>query len=222
MGCFRTIGCVTVLAIAAGAGWYFFRDDITRWAGRDAVAVESVEEAGWQPLTPAGARRARTSVARLEQASGQVFENIAPNDLAAYVFMQLAKGAIPQSENPEARVEGDELFVRASVRPRDIGAREALGPLAGVLSERERLEFGGRLEVIRPGLAQFRVSSLRLGTVSVPRPLIPKLVKQIDRGVRPEGITDDGLPLEIPDYITDIRVASGTVTLYRGAPEAQP
>jgi hypothetical protein len=37
-----------------------------------------------------------------------------------------------------------------------------------------------------------------------------------DRGVaRPAGIDDDALPLPLPAYIGDIRVANGKVTLYK-------
>jgi hypothetical protein len=37
----------------------------------------------------------------------------------------------------------------------------------------------------------------------------------LDRGTRPVGVDTDALPLPLPSYIGDIRMANGKVTLYK-------
>ena len=215
MGCFRTIGCAVVLVAALAVSW-FFRDDLLRILDREEPAAVIAVEPVWAPLTLEGAARARDVVARLERRSGRVYENVQPADLSALVFEELSRQSLPPSAaNIEAAAIGNALAIRADVRLSDFGGKEVLGPLASVLDDREQVQFGGVLEVVRPGLAQYRVTSLRIGRLDVPPPLIPRLIRRIGQGTRPEGIADDALPLEIPAHIGDVRVGENTVTLIK-------
>ena len=90
-----------------------------------------------------------------------------------------------------------------------------LGPLAGMLRDREPVEFGGTLDVVQPGLGEYHVKSVRIRDFSIPRPMIPRLIRSAQRGTRPPGIADDALPLQIPPYIADVRMKNGKVTLYK-------
>jgi hypothetical protein len=45
--------------------------------------------------------------------------------------------------------------------------------------------------------------------------MIPQLVSRMTKGERPAGLSADGLPLPIPHYVGDIRVANGKITLYK-------
>ena len=215
MGCFRTIGCAVVLVAALAVGW-IFRDDLMRLLDRDESAAIAIAEPEWAPLTAEGAARAREVVTRLERRSGRVYENVMPADLSALVFEELSRQSLPQSAtNIEAAAIGSSLAIRANVRLSDFGGKEVLGPIATVLNDREQVQFGGVLEVVRPGLAQYRVTALRIGRLDVPPPLIPRLIRRIGHGARPEGIADDALPLEIPPYIGDVRIAGNSVTLIK-------
>jgi hypothetical protein len=40
-------------------------------------------------------------------------------------------------------------------------------------------------------------------------------VHRFIRGTPPAGLSDSGLPLPLPSYIGDIRVANGKITLYK-------
>jgi hypothetical protein len=218
MGClFRMIGIAVLVAVLLVAGW-IYRDDIRRWVGRGSPATAVATEPAWEPLTTAGAARARAIVARLEKRSGRVYENVRPADLSALVFEELSKQALPPSaRDAEATVMGDRLYIRANVKLSDFGGRDALGALGRLLGDREQVQFGGSLGVVRPGLAQYRVEALRIGNLDVPPPLIPKLVRRIDASARPEGLAANALPLEIPAYIADVRIGEGTVTLIKAA-----
>jgi len=106
----------------------------------------------------------------------------------------------------------------ATVRLSELGGAAVLGPLASMLSERDTIRFGGVFEVVRPGLAQFRVQEIRVRDFPVPVRLIPRLLQQTRRGARPEGLSDDGLALTIPPHIGDVRIANGRVTMYKNVP----
>ena len=45
--------------------------------------------------------------------------------------------------------------------------------------------------------------------------MIPRLVREIDRRPRAGGLADNALPLPVPPYVSDIRIANGKVTLYK-------
>jgi hypothetical protein len=169
----------------------------------------------WEPLTREGAERARRALDRLSQPAGPVFTNVAGADVASYVFESLARQLPSSADSVEAAVIGDRLYIRASVRLSDLGGTATLGPLAGMLGERERMQFGGTFHVLRPRLAEFAVKDIKIRDFSVPPTMIPRLLKQVWRGPRPDGLAPDGLPVVIPPYLGDVRIASRVITLYK-------
>jgi hypothetical protein len=219
-GCLRRLGCFVILLLLLGAVAWFTRD---RWyprvrdwrAGAGAPAAPAVV---WEPLTPEGAERARQAVASLDRKSGPAFASTRPGDISAYVFTGVARQLPPSAEDVRAAAIGDRLYVRSVVDLSDFGGGKVLGPLAGFLSERDTVQFGGDFAIVRPGLAEFRVREIRLRELSVPQRLIPRLIAQIRRGGRPEGVADDALPLVVPKHIGDVRVARGRVVLYKTVP----
>jgi hypothetical protein len=214
LGCLRKVGCLVLLAILAAAAW-FSRES---WWPRRAVEADSTatEPAiAWEPITEEGAARARRAVEALGRRSGPVFANIRPGDLASYLYIALSKQLPPSAENVEAAVVGDRVYVRATVALRDFKGVESLGPFASFLGERETMQFGGRFGIIRPGLAQFLIEDVKLREFTVPRAAIPRLLRQIRRGARPEGLAETGLPLEVPTYVGDVRAGKGQVTVYK-------
>ena len=205
----RKLGCVVVIFLAgmAVAIWMYLEGP-----RREA---EMAAAPAWEALTPEGAERARASVQLLSRSTGPVFTNIGGADLASYIFDELSKQLPPSSQNLEAAVIDDRLHVRALVKLSDFGGSGALGPLASMLGDREPVEFGGTLDLVRPGLAQYRVKVLRLRELSVPSRMIPRLLQRVARGSRPPGLADDGLPLEVPAFVADVRIGQGRVTLYK-------
>ena len=179
------------------------------------VTSTAAADTAWEPLTPEGATRARQAIERLGQRSGPVFANLRPGELAAFVFDSLSKQFPPSAENLEAAVVGEQLHVRGTLNLADLGGTQALGPLAGMLGDRERVQFGGTLAMLGTGLAQYHVQLLKLREFSVPERLIPRLLRNINRGARPEGLAEDALPLVVPRYISDVRIGEGRVTVYK-------
>ena len=215
LGCLSRIGCLALLAVLCLAAWLTRDRWLHRVTGRaPAPATGPV----WEALTVERAARARQALEQLNRSDGPVFTNLSGGEVASYVFQSLAKQLPPSADSVEAAIIGDRLYIRASVRLNDLGGTGVLGPLAGVLGDRERMQFGGTFHVLRPALAEFQVKDLRIRDFSVPTTMIPRLLRQIWRGVRPEGLSPDGLPVVIPTYLGDVRIANGTVTLYKTQP----
>jgi len=230
-GCIRRLGCLVIIIIA-GAVWYFFYrpdrgDRATRTEPREALPpltsgsrpasgpVASTAPRGWEALTTERAERGRVAVESLGQRSGPVFANLSAAEAASYIFLVVAKQLPPSAKNAEAMVSGDRLQVRSDVKLSDFGGAASLGPLASLLEDRDSVRLGGTINMIRPGLGEFRLREVKLGKLNVPSPLIPRLTGQIRKGDRVEGTSADGLPMKFPDYISDVRISNGRITLYK-------
>jgi hypothetical protein len=214
-GCLRRLGCLVILLVIAGIWYWYARVQPSRSAaGATATATKT-----WEPLSEANAARGQKAVASLGQRSGPVFANLTGSDAASYIFLAATKGALPPSaQNASAAVLGDRLYVKANIVLSDIGGRKVLGPLANLLSDRDSVKLGGTMNVIHPGLGQFVVQDVKIGTLAIPSALIPALVGQIRRGTVPAGVVQNGFPMPLPNYISDIRIANGRITIYKNTP----
>ncbi|HEU4629524.1 MAG TPA: hypothetical protein VFS08_07245 [Gemmatimonadaceae bacterium] len=217
-GCLRRVGCLVIL-LAVGAGAYLLRD---RWyprlMGGGAVESESVETAVWEPVTEGTTTAGRRKVARLEAPRGPSAVVLQPAELAGYLLGDALRQLSGASDGVGAAVVGDRVYVRAAVRLRDLGG-EALGPLAGMLGDRDTLLLGGTLEIVRPGLGVYHVRDVRVKEFALPAPVIRKLLPRLRGSDQPPGVPDDALAMRVPAEIADVRVAHGQVTLYE---EARP
>ena len=212
----KVVVFLIALLAAIAAGWYL-RAHVMSEPAPVPVATDSAGIV-WEPLSMEGAERARSAVQQLTSNTGPVFANVSAADLASYVYVELARQLPSSAEDVRAAAIGDRVYIKASVRLSELGVADALGPFAGMVSERDTVAFGGTFEVLRPGLAQFRVRDLKVREFSLPPRLIPRILEPIRSGTIPEGVTEDGLPLEIPEHIADVRIASGRVTLYKNVP----
>jgi hypothetical protein len=136
-------------------------------------------------------------------------------DLTAFIFQQLSHQFPESARDVEAMVRGDQLLVRATMNPRDLGDLSQLGPLSKMLGDREQVEFGGTLDIVKLGLAEYRVQTFRIHDFSIPHAMMPRLIKSYSKGARPAGIADDALPLVTPVHIGDVRIRNGQITLYK-------
>jgi hypothetical protein len=211
MGCIARLGCLVMLAILAIFGW-LTRD---RWLHKLTGSSTTTSGPVWEPLSPAAGARGKRKIDDLGNPSGPVFTNLSAGEVASYVFQTAARTIPASADSAEAAVIGDALYVRAVLPVRDIAGTGVLGPLAGLLNDRERLQLGGSFHVIRPGLSEFRVREIKLRDFKVPTGAIPKLLRQITGGARPEGVAADALPVTTPRTLGDVRIANRNVTLYK-------
>jgi hypothetical protein len=214
MGCIARLGCLFLLLVACVVGW-FTRDRWMPQRFRSSAASASSAVAAWQPLTPAAADSAATALNRLSQPRGQVFQTISAASAASYVFGQIARRPPMPQDSVEAMGNGDRISMRASVKLSDLGGLGELGPILGIIRDRERVSLTGTLRMVSPGTAEFQIQEARIRELPLPRSMIKTLARRVARGDRQPGLDEDGVPLPIPRYVGDIRVARGKVTLYK-------
>lgn len=218
MRCLGRMGCLLLVLVVAGALW-LTRDKWWRYLPGSHGTV-AVTEPLWEPLSPEAAARGKRVIDGLNARSGPVFANLKGVEAASYVFERAGAALPAASDSAEAAVIGDALYVRAVVPMKAVAASGALGPFGGLLNEREPLTLGGTFHVIRPGLSEFRVREVKLRDFKVPSGIVPRLVKQLDHGPRPDGVSPDGIPVQTPPALADVRIGNHRVTLYRTSPGA--
>ena len=85
-----------------------------------------------------------------------------------------------------------------------------------LLGSRDSVFLGGTIHMLKPGLGEFLVQHAKIGKLDIPQGLIPKLIAQMKKKGKPiEGIAPNGLPMVMPSYISDVRIANGKITLYK-------
>jgi hypothetical protein len=215
-GFFRRLGCLIIILVILAGAWYWYarvgpRSTTTTTTSGSATSTSS----GWQPLTAADADRGRAAVQSLGSKSGPVFANLTPAEAASYIFTVVARQLPPSAQNAQASIVGDRLYVRSDVDLKDFGGSKALGPIGMLLGERDSVRFGGTINMLKPGLGEFLVQEVKVGHFDVPSALIPRLLTQMKRARQPDGISQNGLPMVMPAYISDVRISNGKITLYK-------
>jgi hypothetical protein len=208
MGCLARLGCLILLVVLGVCAW-FTRSLWIPAKLRPPPAVVST----WQPVTDAGAARTRAALDRLSQARGPVYQTLSAGDIASLAFSEALRTAGGAVDSVAAKIDSDKMVMRASVSTAAIASR--LGPVAGVLRSREHVEMRGTFHMLRPGVGEFEIQEAKIGEVTLPKGMIPRLVQEISGANRPQGIAGDALPLQVPPYVSDIRIANGKVTLYK-------
>lgn len=211
--CLGRLGCLLLLVVA-GALAFLTRD---RWMPR-VLGRSEPAPVTWESVQEPGAQKAGDAVASLGRRGGPAYVTVSAAELAALMVKSTGHRLPSELDSVEAAIDSETVRVRALVTIDDIRGLDALGPLARMLDRQERIEFTGTLGVLRPGLGEFRVSSVKIADLLLPRAAIPKLLARLDASVRPEGVSPDGIAITIPEYIGDIRIANGQVTLYRRTP----
>ena len=218
-GCFRRAGCL-VLIVALVALWYWYakvdRPASTKTSAEvSATTGATLTNTGWEPLTIPDADRGKAAVEGLAQRSGPVFANLTPAEAASYIFLVVAKQLPPSAKNAEAAIRGDRLYVRSEVEMKDFGGTGQLGNIGFLLGSRDSVLLGGTIQMLKPGLGQFLVEEVKIGRLDVPQGLIPRLIGQLKKANTVPGLAPNGLPMVMPSYISDVRIANGKITLYK-------
>lgn len=215
-GCLRAVGCLVVLLVVACAAAWFSRD---WWLAKAGLRPSrQVTAATWEAPADAGARRADAALKRLASPTGPAFANLSPGELLSYLEKEIGR-ALPKSvDSLQASVVGDRLYVRFRIDS-DAVSKDKTGPIA-FLRGHQRIAVGGTLHVIRPGRAELQVKDVSIGSWRIPRGLIPNVLKQF-AGDRPADASSDGIAVATPDYIGDVRIANGRITVYKTVPPKQ-
>jgi hypothetical protein len=225
-GCFRRLGCLVVLLILAIVAW-FNRDKLEaiyrRYAGGEPPAADSspvlAARGGWEPLSEGKAARGRSAVQSLSLAHGPQYVDLTASEAASYIFLEVAKQLPASSTGIMSSIKDDRLYVRADVNLKEIGGAGVLGTLGALLSNRDTVQLGGTINVLKPGSGEFEVKAVRIGAFPIPDPIIPRLISRMRKGKMPPGIADDAFPMKLPEFIGNVRIADGKITVYKTQPK---
>ncbi len=221
-GCFRRLGCLVFLLILAVVAW-FNRDRLEamyrRYAGGPpAIDSSAVIRApgGWENLSTEKAASGKKKVESLGvPKSGPGYVNLTPGEASSFILSSVVKQLPASTQQVTTSVKGDRLYVRGSMDLAELGGASALGPLGAMLGTRDTIQLGGTIKVLSPGSGEFKVQDVKVGAFPIPSALIPKLVGRMRKGTLPDGISAQGIPMKIPAYIGDVRIADGRLTVYK-------
>lgn len=212
MGCLSKIGCLALIVILLVVGF------LGRGLWMPKLRTSSDTAAGtWQPLSQEGAARAQRVLQQLSQDGGPKSVTVPAAELISYIVQQLSSALPESADSVQAAAVNDRLCVRAVVKTSDFADKKTLGPLAMLLGEREPVLMCGVIHIISPGRGELQVKEFKVRELGIPGPAIPRLIKQMSPAQRPEGLSDDGLPLETPAYIGDVAVRNGQVVISKQA-----
>ena len=213
MGCLRKIGCLALIVVLLVVGF------LGRGLWMPKLRKSSSAKAGntWQPLSQEGAARAQRVLQQLSQDGGPPSVTVPPAELVSYIVQQLSSALPESADSVQAAAINDRLCVRAVVKTSDFADKKTMGPLAMVLGEREPVLMCGVIHVISPGKGELQVKEFKVRELAIPGPAIPRLIKQMSPAQRPDGMSDDGLPLETPMYVGDVTVKNGQVVISKTA-----
>lgn len=160
-----------------------------------------------------------SALAPLLRRDGPAFVNLGAGELATALGGALPRQLPKSATRVQLALDGDQLLVRAALDATEIAGDGTLGRLLGTaLSGRDSVQFGGTLTPLRPGMAQYRVESLRLKGIDVPPRLIPLVIGSLRRGARTDGLDDNAFALPLPRVVADLRLANSRLTLYKAVP----
>ena len=234
LGCLSRIGCIVVLAVGGAAAYWLYGDRLPSVLSRAASGAASrVTDAAttaserldskleqsivWARLAPGGTA-GREAMARLSRRNGPAYVSLRAPELAGVLATGMAKVLPPSATRPEVAIVDEQVLMRTVVELRDVAGDGALGGLLGVaLDGRDTLRMAGTLDLVRPGLAEYRVRELRMAGIAVPPRLIPSVLGAIRRAAAAtaDSLPADALPIRLPTAVADVRVANGKVTLYK-------
>jgi hypothetical protein len=215
-GCFRRIGCAVLLLVLGAAGWHWRAKWMPKVKEMVTANAPGATES-WAPVTRAGAARAAERIASLRRPSGPAYVNVNVADFAAYLLGDALATVIALDSVPTAIAQDGTLYLRTRIRLLDVGGKDALGPLARMLHDTEPLLIAGRLELVRDGLAQFRLTEVGVRDLKVPSAGVTRLAARWRTGPLPDGVAPEALPVILPGHVADLRIANGRVTLYKAA-----
>jgi hypothetical protein len=202
-----------MLLIGVAAAWWY-REPLGRlvahWVGRRDTALPRVSpDSGIGAPTPRALASAQEKLADLGRSQGPDSVVLSPNEMASLVGNGIDWTVRKSFDSLRVELGEGSLTVHARLDTRLI-PRDALGPLHGLLADREPLRIAGPLAIARPGVARWTVRELSLRGFPFPPPAVRSLARQA------AGADSTGaVALRVDPAIGDVAIHPAGVVLYR-------
>jgi hypothetical protein len=189
--------------------------------GADSMSTaisRGLASAVWLPIDDAGYAEALRRASVLSAPGGPGVVTLAPNELLAFLVEPFRQQLPASAVAAQVAVAEGRLYVKADVPLAELGATSMLSSLVGMVDRRDTIIVGGRFDMVEGRNAQFLIEEVVMGEFSVPKPLVPKLVNSMRRGIMPDWVAPNGYPVTLPGAIGDITIRKDRISVYRAAP----
>jgi len=213
MGCvklaFRLVVALVLAIIVVGA--WLYRDQLIPMV-RERIDRARGSHAESQTGTPSAGALGRAR-GKVDSLNAWRADSVVLN--AAEMASLIQEGLSPEfTRNVDSlRVAlGDGIIVVSGRLDTSVLPRDALGSFSGVLSKREPITASGPVRIVRAGVGEWRIETLKVRDFPIPRAVIDRMAT--------EGLHSRNAQLEFaaPPGVTNVRVRPDGVTLYRGTP----
>jgi len=215
-GCLKglvKLGCLVAVLGALALAWWF-REPIlrtgARWFGRS-QALPSVADTAVGAPTPAATASGKSKLDSLGAAARSAPDSVvlSPNEMASLIGAGIDWSVRKTFDSLRVELFEGSLAIHARLDTRALPPG-ALGPLAGLVGEREPIRLGGTLAIARPGTAIFTIREMSLRGFAFPTPAVKSIARQM------AGASEDGaIPLKVDRSVAEIVIHPTGVVLYR-------
>lgn len=205
---------VFALLLVGVAAAYWYREPIghaiARLVGRRDTALPKVSpDSGVGAPTPSALASAQRKLASLTQSRAPDSVVLTPNEMASLVGSGIDWSVRKSFDSLRIELAEGSIAVNARLDTKLI-PQDALGPLRGLLAEREPIRIAGPLRIARPGVARWTVQSIALRGFPFPAPAVKALARQTAG-----ADTSGAVALQVDPSIADLALHPGEVVLYR-------
>lgn len=211
-GLFRLFVFVLLLVGVAAAYWY--REPIgrafDRLVGRRGTVLPKVSpDSGIGAPTPTALASAQRKLAALSAARGPDSVVLTPNEMASLVGNGIDWTVRKTFDSLRIELSEGSIAVNARLDTKLI-PQDALGPLRGLLADREPIRIAGPLRIARPGVARWTVQSIALRGFPFPPPAVRALARQT-AGADTAG----SVAMQVDPAVAQLTIHPTGVVLYR-------
>jgi hypothetical protein len=215
MGCLRNlayqIGCL-VIGAALAIGLFVFRDQVAAVYHR-VKGTPPRAETGYVSATPASRLEATRTLERLADRGGPAYVDLEADEIASLIEEAIGRAGGRGLDSIQVGLMENEIRLRGSLDMSRV-PRDLLGPLAGMVDQREPVIIGGPLARDSTGRLYLEVTTLRVDDFPFPRGMIARLLRE----ARMPGTEGTRVSLPAMRGISDVRVSPEYVRIYRAAP----
>jgi hypothetical protein len=202
-----------LLLLIAAAWWYRapLKETFERWVGRRDTALPAVRDTNVGAPTPVALAAAAGKLSALGRRGGPDSVVLTPNEMASLIGTGIDWAVRKTFDSLRVELSEGSLAVHARLDTKLIPP-DALGPLRGLLAEREPIRIAGPIAIARPGTARWTVREIALRGFPFPPPAVRSLARQM-AGADANGAVAIG----VDRAIADVAVHSTGVVLYRSS-----
>ncbi|HMA41576.1 MAG TPA: hypothetical protein VKP10_15975 [Gemmatimonadales bacterium] len=214
-GCLRGVTRLFVfllLLLGVAAAWWYrapLARTVERFLGRRPTPLPAVSpDSGIGAPSPTALASAQGKLAALGRVRGPDSVVLTPNEMASLVGSGIDWSVRRSFDSLRVELGEGVLAVHARLDTRLIPT-ETLGPLRGLLADREPLRIAGPVAILRPGLARWTVRQLSVRGFPFPPPAVRSLARQA------AGADSSGaVALRVDSAIADVAIHPARVVLY--------